>query len=548
VTRVRADLAVLLDVGSAWTKASVVGRSHGRWRIVAHASQPSSWGPRQLWRTLATRLSPNVDPRLTDDLEAQLARAIRIECHTARRPGRLVLSAVAAEVSAATAQRAAESAGWMVVETVTNDDRRRLVDRVAALEAADPDAWLIAGGFDDRASEQALAAASLVAVARRPGGGPVIWAGSARLGAEVERLFEPGAASIVANVRPDPRREQPEPLRHHLEQLLRRTVEPDAAIHLAPEALRRAVRELSRRLGLAVRAVDVGSRYSVSVSGAGDGSVESRVFAAGGLSSASLATTAGIRRVSQAAAIGLDDPTVADALRNLAARPASVPLTEDELTVAQAAARVQLAATDDGPGVATPDLLVGCGRVVAAAPRPAQAAQMLLDGVRPLGVTQLAVDPAGALAPVGALQDSEIADGLDSLREDLLAPLGTAVVCRGATPGHAAMRVTVHRAGWPEIGPIEGRAGQVRVVPLPRGQVAELSVTLLGGATLGEGRRARQVRAEAVGGAVGLILDARGVPIALPRRAEDRRAVQALWRDAIVREPAGAASGPRSAR
>lgn len=538
MTRARAEMAILLDVGSAWAKASVVGRCRGRWRIVAHASQPRSWGPWHLWRTLARRLAPSADPRLAGELETQLSRATRIECHTARRPGRLVLAAVADELSATTARRAAEAAGWLVVETATNDDGRRLVDRLAALEGAEADAWLLAGGFDERRSEQALGAASLAAAARGRSGGPVVWAGSSSLADEVQALFEPGVVAVVPNIRPAPRREEPEPLRRHLEALLRRTVEPDATIHLAPVALRRAVGELARRLGLSVRAVDLGARYSTCVDAGPDGGVDSRIFAAGGLSAPALATTAGVRRVAHAMADGLDEPAIADALRNLAARPDNVPQTHDELAVAQAAARVQIAATTEGVDAARPDLLIGCGRVLAAAPRPAQAAQMLLDGARPLGVTQLALDATGALPPVGTLDDAEIDEGIDSLRDDLLVPLGTAVVCRGVSQGQVAMRVTVHRAGWPDMGPVEVRAGQIRVVPLPRGQAAELAISLAGGTSLGQERRAREVRAEVIGGAVGLILDARGVPVALPRRAEDRRAVQALWRDALLREPA----------
>jgi hypothetical protein len=37
---------------------------------------------------------------------------------------------------------------------------------------------------------------------------------------------------------------------------------------------------------------------------------------------------------------------------------------------------------------------------------------------------------------------------------------------------------------------------------------------------------------------VGLILDARGVPLGLPRRSDDRRAVIASWRDTFAREAA----------
>ena len=76
--------------------------------------------------------------------------------------------------------------------------------------------------------------------------------------------------------------------------------------------------------------------------------------------------------------------------------------------------------------------------------------------------------------PLGSLPDDEIREGLALLGEDLLVPLGTAVVCRGGDPGRVAMRVTVHRSGWPTQAPIEVRAGQLQVVPLARGQEAEL--------------------------------------------------------------------------
>jgi len=183
------------------------------------------------------------------------------------------------------------------------------------------------------------------------------------------------------------------------------------------------------------------------------------------------------------------------------------------------------------------DLLIGAGRTIAAAPRPAQAAQLLVDGVRPLGVTQLALDAAGALAPLGALDDGEIAEGMGSLRDDLLVPLGTSVVCRGGRAGQIVMRILIRRPGWPEIGPIELRSGQVQIVPLPRGHEAELQIELLNGAMLGTAGHPAKVLASATGGVVGLVLDARGIPLVLPRRTDDRRAVLASWRDAFVREP-----------
>jgi hypothetical protein len=40
------------------------------------------------------------------------------------------------------------------------------------------------------------------------------------------------------------------------------------------------------------------------------------------------------------------------------------------------------------------------------------------------------------------------------------------------------------------------------------------------------------------GGVVGLLLDARDVPLVLPRRSDDRRAMLAAWREVLLREPA----------
>jgi hypothetical protein len=110
-------------------------------------------------------------------------------------------------------------------------------------------------------------------------------------------------------------------------------------------------------------------------------------------------------------------------------------------------------------------------------------------------------------------------------------------VTRGGEAGRLAMRVTVHRPGWPPQAPIEVRTGQLQLVPLGAGQVAELTIEPGPGVSLGGARRSARLHAVASGGSVGLILDARGVPTILPRRAEDRRAVLAGWREALEREP-----------
>jgi MutL protein len=425
--RATAELSLLVDIGSAWTKAAVVGRADGRWRIAAHAAQPTAWNEDELIATLAARLAGPVDPRVSRRIAALLVDAPRIAVHTPARPGRIALAAVSSELSGQAARRAAEAAGWVVVEAVTVDDGRPVVDRLSALQSAEVDAWLIAGGFDEEGGEGALEVAGLVAAARGGGRSPVVWAGSAGLTERVGALFEPGVLRAVANPRPSADRENLLPLRRYLDGLIERLVERGAARQLAPIGFGRAVAELARASRLRVVGVDLGARYATWASADENGMAESRVVALGGLASPTLTAPGVPRRIAHSLPLAIDELAVADALQNLRARPGSIPQTDEELAVVHGAARHMLAdLAANGPQPEGVDLLIGSGRTIGGAPLPAQSMQLLLDGIRPVGVVQVAIDPAGALGPLGALRDDEIVEGLGTLRDDLLTPLAAA--------------------------------------------------------------------------------------------------------------------------
>ena len=544
VGRATAELSLLVDIGSAWTKAAVVGRTLGRWRIAAHAAQPTAWDEEELLATLAARLGGRVDPRVAVRVAALLADAPRIAVHTPARPGRIALAAVSSELSGRAARRAAEAAGWVVVEAITVDDGRPVAERLSALQSAEVDAWLVAGGFDEEGGDGALEMAGLVAAARGGGRSPVVWAGSASLTDRVAAFFDQGVVRAVPNPRPSAERENLLPLHRFLDALIERLVERGSARQLAPIGFGRAVAELARASRLRVVGVDIGARYATWASADEDGMSESRVVASGGLASPTLTMPGGPTRIAHSVPLAIDGLAVADALQNLRARPGSVPQTDEELAVVHGAARALLAdLAGNGVPARSIDLLIGSGRTIAAAPLPAQSMQLLLDGVRPIGVVQVAIDSAGALGPLGALRDDEIVEGLGTLRDDLLTPLGAAVVCQGGRPGHPSMRVTVHRVGWPSVGPVEVRPGELEVLPLARGQVAELEIELDPAVNLGAPRRTRRLRATVSGGAVGLVLDARDAPLLLPRRNDDRRAVLTSWRDAFLREARPPAEG-----
>ena len=133
------------------------------------------------------------------------------------------------------------------------------------------------------------------------------------------------------------------PLRHALEELLQRMVEPGGVRQLTPVSFRRAIAELARSSMRRVLGIDLGARYLTWVIADETGAAESRVFAAGGLSARSLVAPGGAGRLSRLLPLAIDELAVADALQNLHARPGTLPQTDDELAIMHAAARYLLA-------------------------------------------------------------------------------------------------------------------------------------------------------------------------------------------------------------
>jgi hypothetical protein len=214
------------------------------------------------------------------------------------------------------------------------------------------------------------------------------------------------------------------------------------------------------------------------------------------------------------------------------------------MAIAQAIGIDRLAAARHAlGGCPSVDLVLGGGRLLSGAAHAADAALVLLDGLRPPGVSQLAIDPWGICGPLGALGEADVDEGLETLRDDLLVPLGTAVVSQGWQAGELAFRARLHRPGWSDSPHVEVRNGSLTVLPLERGGSGEIEIHLERGVHIGSAQRGQHLRAAVTGGAVGVILDARGDPIQLPARPGDARTVIQTWRDALRREPRAASGG-----
>ncbi len=214
--------------------------------------------------------------------------------------------------------------------------------------------------------------------------------------------------------------------------------------------------------------------------------------------------------------------------------------TREELLIEHAFLREQihLLALDaqgyagDGPGAADRpmDLLIAGGSVLAQTPRMMQALLILLDALQPEGLTHLAVDRAGGLPLLGVL-GSPLEEPVASLLERdavLNAGLVVAPVGRGRA-GQTAITVEVAYADRAPV-TTEVPYGSLAVVPLLPGEHAALTLRPEQGLDIGVGAgNAATPRFEIEGGAVGIIVDARGRPLELPARADHRQAWILDW-------------------
>jgi hypothetical protein len=515
------ELSLLVDVGSAWTKAALVGRAGGRWRIVSGTAQPTSWGESVLVEDLVSRLAPHADTRLTRRLVLLVRDAPRITCRSPRRPGRVVVVAdTLADQDTATSVAARN--GWTVAAALAGDDRRPDADRFQTIRGLEPDAWLAVSSTGTPPPHGPLW--GLLAAARGTGGAPLLVIGPDGVREPFVQLFGLGAEWIGPSVE--------DGLAGRMLTLLTDATGGGEARSLAPIAFGRAMAALGRGLGLEVLGVDVGATWIGWGAETASGSTVA-ALAGGG----ERPLPAGSRAAAEVLPTDVDEFTSTDAMANLAARPMAIASSIPEAAIAQALGIDRLAAARRRMGgCPAVDLIVGGGRLLAGAAHPADAALALLDGLRPVGVTQFALDPWAICGPLGTLSREDLDEGLETLRDDLLVPLGTAVVSRGGQAGQVAFRARLHRPGWPDSTRYEVRTGALSVVPLERGASGELEIELERGVDLGVAHRGRKVRTAVTGGAVGVILDARDDPIQIPTRPGDARAVFQSWRDALRRE------------
>jgi len=159
------------------------------------------------------------------------------------------------------------------------------------------------------------------------------------------------------------------------------------------------------------------------------------------------------------------------------------------------------------------DLIVARGPALSQGMTPLEITQLLVDTLQPTGTCTLLWDKDGLAVPLAALALSEPAIATCLLEGDAFLRLGTVVAPRGQPPTRGiALRFTLAEAkGRRQQGNVA--SGEQRLVRVPLGHSARLTLYAASGWDLGTGGLGREAQAEIPGGLVGLLLDARGRPL-----------------------------------
>jgi uncharacterized protein (TIGR01319 family) len=477
-------------------------------------------------------------------------------------PLQVVVVGLMPDVSIASAQHVLAGSYVRVVDRLSLADIRTPQQQINAILAKKPDLIFVVGGTDAGAEAPILDMVRIVrdavrVAAKKP---MVLYAGNRAVQGEVNNLLTGLDVIMADNVRPSLLDEELGSAQQGLAAMFDRykvqhgggfdEISGLSALGVLPTAqsYTNVVRYLGETVhtdrraaddaGVGVLALDVGSSTTtVAASIKKHPYINIRTDIGIGHSAASAyeqTTPGNIRRWLTWDA---DDDEIASYAYNKSLRPATIPQTERELELEYALTREAIRLVVEQaragwrgiPRHTMPALrpLIGAGTVLANAPHSGIAALLMLDAIQPEGVAEVWLDPAGLIPALGSLAYLKPEAVVQMLDAGDLLKVGTVVCASGKVRriGRGGLRVSIRLSD----GHVERRqvpAGTMWTYPLPPGQTAEVEVRASRGLSIQGGSRAKWTLE---GGASGLIFDARGRPLPLPRDAEARARLYPAW-------------------
>ncbi len=565
---VDAESVLAIDLGSVHTRAALFDVVDGQYRFIAGGMAPCTLNApfqdveESIHHALG-QLTEVTGRTLVDPESMQLILPTRpggqgadclVVTYSAGPELRVVTAGLLGDVSLQSAQRLVNATAGKVVESIGLTDHRRTDVQLDAVLKAEPDIIILTGGTENGATRSVFKMVDVINLAlrvlpqeRRP---QVLYAGNHVLGKKIKEILENWTSVTLApNVRPSIDQEDLDPAGETLSRVmtqvrykqlggLRRIAEISMQPPMpTPFAFGRIVRFLSKLYDpvKGVLGVDVGGSATTVAAGNG-GELALNVFPYG--------TGAGARRLLQDSSLAeilkwlpesISAGVVRDYLWQKSLFPGSIPTTAEALAIEQAAVRQllqmsvrQLLLRHPSVGMAFEPILAS-GAALSGAASLSQAMLMLLDGIQPVGVTTLILDQNNLIPSLGAISASNPVLPVQLLETSAFLNLGT-VICpiSRSRPGTPILRV--------ELEVEEGNKSRVDVqqgslvsLPLRPGQSARIHLQALRPVEIDPRGKRGLGSFKIVGGALGVVIDARGRPLRLPKEDTKRQELLKKW-------------------
>lgn len=492
-------------------------------------------------------------------------------------------------MTAQSAQRAALGAGAIVMEVIASNDKRLPHEKIDLVRQLRPDIILLSGGTDGGTVSHVVELAEYIAAANpKPRLGmtfqlPVVYAGNKDVREKIQEILGKKASlHITENIRPTLERENLVPARQEIQKLFLEHVMAQAPgykklmswtgapIMPTPAAEGLIMQTIARKRKINVIGIDIGGATTNIFSVFGE--VFNRTVSANlgmSYSISNVLVEAGLENILRWVPFDIDESDLRNRIKNKMIRPTTIPQTLEELKIEQAISREALRVSFEQHkslavglrGVQRErdiseafqqqvegqtlinmlklDLLVGSGGVLSNAPRRSQAMLMMIDALQPEGFTRIAVDSIFMMPHLGVLSTVNEQASTEVFENDCLIHLGTCVSLVKGSIGKPGEKCILYKMTIPDGEQTEGSLsyGDVAVLPLRADQTAEIEVLPAKNFDVGEGK-GRPVRKKVFGGVVGVVIDARGRPIAFAKDKTSRVEQLQRWAKAIDAYPA----------
>ena len=486
------------------------------------------------------------------------------------------------QITVESAQRAALGAGAIVTDVLSLNQAAIVLQNIRRVESTPYDMILVTGGTDGGNVQDVLDLVEFLCLATQSSAStnqrkiPLVYAGNKDAQPYLEDIVHSSIQLIcVDNVRPSVEKESLDHVHEVIQELFLQhamSSVPGFAdlaswaqdrIKPTPVSIGEILGQMASKSGDNIMAVDIGGATTDVFSFLNGQFFRSASANAGMSKRIGSMNTVRPDLVARWLPKPIDEAEllVRNWLLNKTLRPSTLPQTADELMLEQSFAREAIRLSlNDHKQVAkglrgikiqrqigdvftqsgTADTLlnlmdvsrvIGLGGVLAKAPRPAQAMSVLLDGLEPEGVTNLYVD-TGRFLPYAGLLYAGMMD-VDALWN--MEPLKLLATCISPL-GPRVKKDTVIATMVLDDAKYEIVSGKVTLIPL--GLRAGNSVEIFPRRDFDVGAgRGNVVRTLVPKSELGLVLDGRSRPLALPDRDNERVTTLRAWYESIDAYP-----------